>query len=151
MRAHRPLFTLLSLAIGGCAAHPSTARVPASTYNYAFTDLRTREVEGRKDELLRQLAICESGGEGDSLKPIYGGRGTYIGRFQFTVRTVITYVQQMDGRLLSSQEAVSLAHDYSRAAELAKFVIFEKDGIGNWPLCNRRLGLAQQVAEIKSL
>ena len=49
---------------------------------------RTREIEERKDDLLRQLAICESGGYGDSEKPIFGGGGAYVGRFQFTIRAV---------------------------------------------------------------
>jgi hypothetical protein len=110
-----------------------------------------RAIAARKDELLRDLAVCESGGSGDSERPIYGGRGAFVGRFQFTPRTVINYVQQMDGRVLSFREATALAHDYQQAAALAKFVIFEKDGIWNWPFCNRKLGLAQQVAEIKAL
>ncbi len=113
--------------------------------------MRLRDAaEERKDEMLRELAVCETGGSGDSFSPIYGGRGAFVGRFQFTPRTVINYVQQMDGRSLSVKEAIALAHDYHQAAELAKFVIFEKDGVWNWPLCNRKLGLAQQVAEIKS-
>ena len=107
-------------------------------------------VEERKEEMLRELATCESGGHGDSDRLIVGGRGAYLGRFQFTPRTVITYVQQMDGRVLSLTEAKELAHDYGQASELAKFVIFEKDGISNWPLCSRKLGLRAQVAEIKS-
>lgn len=113
--------------------------------------MRLREVEERKDEMMRQLAVCESGGHGASERPIYGGRGAFVGRFQFTPRTVINYVQQMDGRTLSVKEATTLAHDYDQAAELAKFVIFEKDGAFNWPLCNRKLQMTQQVAEIKAL
>jgi hypothetical protein len=113
--------------------------------------MRAREVEERKDDMLRELAVCESGGVGDSAQPIYGGRGAFVGRFQFTPRTVINYVQQMDGRSLSTKEAVALAHDYRKAAALAKFVIFEKDGIWNWPLCSRKLGLVQEVSEIKTL
>jgi hypothetical protein len=33
--------------------------------------------------MMRQLAVCESGAHGDSDRPIYGGRGAYVGRFQF--------------------------------------------------------------------
>ncbi|SKA39938.1 hypothetical protein SAMN02745126_06286 [Enhydrobacter aerosaccus] len=112
--------------------------------------MRLREIDERKDEMMRQLAVCETGGHGDSYTPIYGGRGAFVGRFQFSPRTVINYVQQMDGRTLSVKEAVALAHDYQQAAELAKFVIFEKDGAWNWPLCNRKLGIAQQAADIKA-
>ncbi len=108
-------------------------------------------IEERKDELLRQLAVCESGAHGDSAVPVIGGRGLYIGRFQFTPRTVIAYVQQMDGRELNWKQATDLAHDYTQAAALAKWVIFERDGIYNWPACSRKLGLPKQIAEIKAL
>jgi hypothetical protein len=110
-----------------------------------------REVDERKDELLRQLATCESGGHGYADRPIYGGRGLYVGRFQFVAHTVINYVKQMDGRVLTTKEAIDLAHDYDQAAALAKYVIFDLGGIWNWPLCNRTLGLAKQVAEINQL
>jgi hypothetical protein len=136
------------LAIAGCTK-PSPPRAAVSPE--AAADLRVRAIDARKDELLRELSVCESGGSGDSERPIYGGRGAFVGRFQFTPRTVINYVQQMDGRVLSFKEATALAHDYRQAAALARFVIFEKDGIWNWPFCNRKLGLAQQVAEIKAL
>ncbi|MBS0220191.1 MAG: hypothetical protein JSR91_05555 [Proteobacteria bacterium] len=141
-----PLMLVL-LAIAGCTK-PSAPRPALSSETAA--DMRVRDVEERKDEMLRELAMCESGGVGDSLQPIYGGRGAFVGRFQFTPSTVINYIKQMDGRVLSFKDAVALAHDYQQAAELAKFVIFEKDGIWNWPLCTRKLGLVQQVAEIKA-
>ena len=114
-------------------------------------ETRMAMVEERKDEMLRQLAVCESGAHGDSPVPVIGGRGLYIGRFQFTPRTVINYVQQKDGRELNWKQATDLAHDYTQAAALAKWVIFERDGLFNWPACSRKLGLAQQIAEIKSL
>ena len=81
---------------------------------------RPREIEERKDDLMRQLAICESGGHGDSERPIYGGGGTYAGRFQFTIRAVISYVREMDGRMLSSSDALLLAQDYRQAAALGR-------------------------------
>ena len=46
-------------------------------------------INKRKDEVLRQLAVCESGDHGDSAVPVIGGRGAYLGRFQFAPRTVI--------------------------------------------------------------
>ena len=89
--------------------------------------------------------------EGVSSVPVIGGRGLYIGRFQFTPRTVIAYVQRMDGRELNYGQAVALAHDYTQAAALAKWIIFEQDGLYNWPACSKKLALAKQVAEIKAL
>jgi len=139
---------LVLLALAGCAK-PQSSQTAAATE--AAVDLRAREIEERKDAMLRDLATCESGGHGETDHPIYGGRGLYVGRFQFTVRTVITYVQQMDGRVLTPKEATALAHDYEQAATLAKFMIFERDRIGEWPLCARKLQLARQVAEIRAM
>lgn len=110
-----------------------------------------REIDERKNEVLRDLATCESGGSGDSDRPIYGGRGTYLGRFQFTARTVINWTKERDGTVLTTKEAVELAHNYDRAADLAKYMIFERDRLSEWPLCARKLGLAKQVAEIKAM
>ena len=59
------------------------------------------------------------------------------------------YVQQKEGRQLSLSEAKELAHDYDRAAELAKYMIFDLDRAGDWPLCSRKIGLRQQVEEIR--
>ena len=109
----------------------------------------TREIEERKDDLMRQLAICESGGHGDSERPVYGGGGIYAGRFQFTIRAVISYVREMDGRMLSSSDALLLAHDYRQAAALAKYMIFVRGHLWNWPACSRKLGLAKHVTKIK--
>ena len=56
--------------------------------------------------------------------------------------TVVAYVQQKEGRQLSLSEAKELAHDYDQAAELAKYMIFDLDRAGDWPLCARKIGLA---------
>lgn len=138
-----PLVLLLAT---GCTTQPQAPVVSSFA-----ADPRTLEIEARKDDVLRQLAQCESGGTGDSDRPIYGGRGAFVGRFQFMPRTVIGFVRDMDGRNLSVPEAIALAHDYEQAAALAKFAIFERDAISHWPLCNRKLGLRQQVEVIKSM
>jgi hypothetical protein len=146
----RSVLLIALLAVTGCT-RSSTSPLQAAAPTPPAVDARMSLIDGRKDELLRQLAVCESGAHGDAAVPVIGGRGLYIGRFQFMPRTVITYVQQKDGRELNWREATELAHDYSQAAALAKWVIFERDGLYNWPLCARKLGLAKQVAEIKSL
>jgi len=74
-------------------------------------DLRQKEIDARKEETIRQLAQCESGGSGPSDRPIYGGRGAYLGRLQFSVQTVIAYQMRRDGTQLSRQEGGRLAHD----------------------------------------
>jgi hypothetical protein len=149
MKATVALIALLSsLALAGCVQHQAPRALPGPVMS--IVEAKNWSVEQRKKEMLQDLATCESGGHGEADRQIVGGRGAYHGRFQFMPRTVIAFVQQMDGRSLSLTEARELAHDYERAAELAKFVIFEKDGIANWPACARKLGLRAQVAEIKS-
>jgi hypothetical protein len=140
---------LATAALGGCVQSGPSASAGAPVLS--MTETRISEAELRKDEMLRDLATCESGGHGETDHPIYGGRGLYVGRFQFMPRTVVNYVREMDGTELSLKEATELAHDYNRAAKVAKYMIFERGRISEWPLCNRKLQLAKQVAEIQSM
>jgi hypothetical protein len=117
----------------------------------SVAEAKAAALNERKDELMRELATCESGGVGEAERPIYGGRGAFVGRFQFMPRTVMSYVQQRDGRVLSFSEARELAHDYEQAKELAKYMIFDQGRANDWPVCARKIGLAGQVAEIQSL
>ncbi|MGE0574270.1 MAG: hypothetical protein AB7F22_13795 [Reyranella sp.] len=119
--------------------------------SYSMHDALKSEIDERKDEMLRQLAHCESGGSGPSERPIYGGRGVYLGRFQFSVNTVIGYQRKRDGTQLTGREASELAHDYERAMDLAKYMIFELEEPWHWPLCSRKIGLRDQMAHIKTL
>ncbi len=112
---------------------------------------RSRMVEERKDEVIRQIAICESGGYGPSDRPIYGGRGAYLGRLQFATRTVIAYVQKRDGIGLNPREAAELAHDYDRAADLAKYMIFDLEEPWHWPLCSKKAHAQSEIQAIKQL
>jgi hypothetical protein len=114
-------------------------------------DLRQKAIDDRKEEIIRQLAHCESGGWGPSDQPIHGGRGAYLGRLQFTIGTVIAYQKRRDGTQLSRQEAIELAHDYDRAGALAKYMIFDLEEPHHWPLCSRKIGLRSQIAAIKEI
>ena len=136
-------FLLSACKIGGTPPTTSGFEPPV--------DLRQKEIEDRKEEIIRQLAHCESGGWGPSDRPIHGGRGAYLGRLQFTVQTVISYQLKKDGTQLSRQEAAQLAHDYDRAGALAKFMIFDLEEPHHWPLCARKIGLRSQMAAIKEL
>src|SRR5262249_19156181 len=62
----RPI-VLVALRLAGCARPPLPVPPPATP---AAEDLRVREIDERKDELLRQLAVCESGAHGDSPVPV---------------------------------------------------------------------------------
>ena len=149
MKATLPLGLLVSsLALAGCVQHTASKALPGPVMT--IQEAKNYAVERRKDEVLRELATCESGGHGESDRPIVGGRGAYVGRFQFSPPTVVAYVQQKEGRQLSLSEAKELAHNYDQAAELAKYMIFDLDRAGDWPLCSRKIGLRQQVEEIRS-
>jgi len=134
--------------VSGCqlGAHPPQTAGLAPT-----VDPRQQEIEERKDEMIRQLSHCESGGSGPSDRPIYGGRGAFVGRLQFSVQTVMSYQRKRDGTQLSRQEALDLAHDYDRAASLAKYMIFELEEPYHWPLCSRKIGLRNEMANIKEM
>jgi len=128
------LLSAMLLAAGWTAPAPAAAEE---------LDTWTPLVEQRKDAVVARLAVCESHG---SAHPDSSG---YLGRYQFAVWTVISYVRERDGRTLTVAEAQALARDERRAAELAKYVIFERNGHRNWPACSLKLGLARQVGEIR--
>jgi hypothetical protein len=144
-----PLLAAIAFSFAGCA--PQQHQPSATAQFMAAEAQHEREVNDRKDEVIRQLATCESGGFGPSDRPIYGGRGAYVGRLQFAPRTVMTYQKRRDGTQLSFKEASDLALDYDRAADLAKFIIFELGETAHWPLCARKIGLSQQIRDIQSL
>jgi hypothetical protein len=139
----------LALAVAGCVTQPAQRAPETMASLRATPDLRLRVIDDRKDELIRQLAHCESGGSGPSDRPIYGGRGAFLGRLQFSVRTVQLYVKQRDGTQLNAKEAADLAHDYERASDLARYMIFELEEPWHWPVCARKVGVAAEVKAIK--
>jgi hypothetical protein len=139
---------VLSLTLGACVPRNQAITDPNAAARAAAAE-QERQYDDRKDEVMRQLAICESGGYGQSEKPIYGGRGLYLGRFQFATRTVMSYVQRRDGVALNPKQAAELAHDYDRARDLAKYMIFDLEEPWHWPLCSRKIGMPAQVAAIK--
>jgi len=110
-------------------------------------EARSITIEVRRDALIRGLADCETGGRGEAGV----GHGPYVGVFQFEPRTVVNFVRERDGRILSSQEAIALARDYGRASALVMYVIFDRGGHSHWPGCSSKLGIARQVAAIKAL
>ncbi len=135
------------LAGAGCAQRqPAPASHVSALVVY---DAHKRLLDERKDEVIKQIAICESGGYGPSEKPIYGGRGAYIGRLQFATHTVMNYVQRRDGVQLNPKQAAELAHDYDKAAELAKYMIFDLEEPWHWPVCSKKLGVPAQIRAIK--
>ncbi len=137
-------------AISGCQ-NILGGKPPTTSGFEPVVDLKQQEIDGRKEEIIRQLAHCESGGWGPSDRLIHGGRGAYLGRLQFTVGTVIAYQKKRDGTQLTRAEAIELAHDYDRAGSLAKYMIFDLEEPHHWPLCARKIGLRSQMSAIKEL
>jgi len=138
----------LGVALAGCGTQPAQPS-PETMSLRALTDARASYIDERKDEVIRQLSHCESGGWGPSDRKIYGGRGAYLGRLQFTVRTAQAYSLQRDGVRLSAVEAADLAHDYERASDLAKYMIFDLGEPWHWPLCSKKLGMVAEVRAIR--
>jgi hypothetical protein len=106
-------------------------------------DTWTPLVEQRKDVVLARLAACETHGTA-----VPSERNGYFGPFQFSTGTVIAFVRERDGRTIGAAEAQALARDEVRSAALARYVIFERNGVSHWPGCSRKLGLARQVSQI---
>ena len=138
-----------ALAVTACA--PKSPLLSPNQAALTGVSERERMIDERKDEVIRQIAICESGGHGPSDRPIYGGRGAYLGRLQFNTRTVMSYVQRRDGIALNPKEAAELAHDYDRAAALAKYMIFDLEEPWHWPLCSKKAHAQSEIAALKQL
>jgi len=143
-----PFLLAASLGVGGCVTSkpPQVAAVAV-----APADPRQQELDERKEHLLQQLATCESGSWGPQASPIYGGRGAYHGRFQFTPRTFISYTRMRDGTELTVKEAIDYAQTYDKAASLAWYMIYDLEQPWHWPLCSRKLGIPAQVKLMKQL
>lgn len=109
------------------------------------------EFNDRKESLLQQLATCESGSWGPQQRPIYGSRGAYHGRFQFTLRTFMTYTRMRDGTVITAKEAAEYAQDYYKAANLAWYMIYDLNEPWHWPLCSRKLGIPAQLRAIRAI
>ena len=147
-RAALPLLVAASLGVGGCTLGtkpPETAALAPAI------DPRQQEIDERKEHILQQLATCESGAWGPSASPIYGGRGAYHGRFQFTLRTFINYTRKRDGVEITTKEAAEYTQDYNKAASLTWYMLHDLQEPWHWPLCTRKLGIAAKVAQIKQL
>jgi hypothetical protein len=110
-------------------------------------------VEALKEDVIRRLAECESGGSAHrgALIIATANGGALVGQLQFQTRTVIVYIKEIEGRSIDAREARQIALDTDRAAILAKQIIFERDGTRHWHNCARKLGLYQEVRTIQKL
>jgi hypothetical protein len=110
-------------------------------------------IEGLKDSVVERLVKCETKGRPDanSVVVIDTNNKASIGKLQFQAETVVNYTKLIESRTIDRKEAIQIALDGERAASLAKRIIFEKDGLGNWHLCSKQLRLAPEVKLIQSM
>jgi hypothetical protein len=141
----------LTVPVFPATGTPSELAAVALPQRQNFAPLPLAVRDQSSTDFQSELAHCESGSWGPSDRPIHGSRSVYLGRLQFSIGTVIAYQRRRDGTQLSRQEAIDAAHDYDRAASLAKYMIFDLEGPHHWPLCARKIGLRSQMAAIKTL
>lgn len=140
------------LILQGTALGVGMTTFPASTAQaQVLADGMGTTVEAMKDLVVARLAECETQGKADPDAAIVRDANGELsmGRFQFQTRTVIAYMKETEARTIDSREARRIALDGERSAELAKKIIFEKDGVGHWHNCARKLGLYQEVNAIR--
>ena len=140
-----PALAVLSWGLFICA---STAGAEPTS-----DDIAPLPIEGLKDSVVERLAKCETKGraDADSVVIIDTNNKASIGKLQFQAETVANYTKLIEGRTIDRREAIQIALDGERAVSLAKRIIFEKDGLGNWHLCSKQLRLAPEVKFIRSM
>jgi len=107
-----------------------------------------------KKEVIDSLRACESGGysEEDGILIRDSKETISIGTFQFQKKTVIHYYKTLYGKDITGKEAVLIALDDTRSAELAEAIIFGTDGgFKNWLNCSNKIGIKYSVELIKKL
>lgn len=114
------------------------------------------KIASLKADLIHKLVYqCESPGykPGDDAIIWDTNNRASVGPLKFQIDTVQSYYKIFYGSVLNDVEAVTLAMDYDRAAELGEKIAFEDQGkgINNWYNCNRKLGLEAEVNLIKKL
>lgn len=112
------------------------------------------KVEALKNDLVYQLKSCESqkATDDDALIIFDTNKKASIGQWQFQVDTVIYYYKKLYGEVISRKEAVLIALDESKSAELAERILFEEPkGYTNWAICSNKFDIQKQVSLIKKI
>lgn len=118
------------------------------------------KIDALKDEVVASVLSCESAGykEDDAIVTydnnqagsLKGKNVWSFGQLQFKVSTIQHY-SSLRGVTLTQKEAVLLALDTDKASDLAKYVIFDQNGIDNWHNCAVKLSLQAEVSAIQKL
>ena len=120
-----------------------------------IVDKTPEKIEQLKDEVIKQLMDCESGGHArDAGIVIFDSNevGSF-GAAQFQKKTVQHYYHKYYGEKITGQRAVEIAIDPVKAAGLAKKIIFDGGVMPStdWYNCSVKHGLDEQVALINKL
>ena len=119
-----------------------------------LTDSLELRIEGLKKDVISHLASCETQGlkEDDGIIVFDTNNKASIGVLQFQKKTVVYYYKVLYDQVITSKQAVEIALDAKKSAQLAEDIIFgTKDGLSNWINCDRKLGLALEVSFIKKI
>jgi hypothetical protein len=139
--------------------------VAAPRVEAAEIDRLDQKIQALKDEVLDELANCESPGDTENTLPVIEdnnasgtlprGEVVSMGMYRYKVGTVIGYELMRTGEELTPIEAVEFAVNHAKARELTSYVIFDTPegdkGIMNWRTCAVKHGLQSKVDVIKSL
>jgi hypothetical protein len=126
---------------------------PTSQAEPSIDDASPPTIDTLKDSVVDRLAKCETHGRPDagSVVVIDTNNEASIGKLQFQAKTVVHYTKLIEGRSIDRKQAVEIALHSEQAASLAKKIIFEKDGLSNWYVCSKKLGLMPEVKLIQRM
>lgn len=127
----------------------------AAAQEVKIIDRMPEKIEKLKDEVVNDLAGCESAGHSEDSGIIIfdTNNKASIGVLQFQKATVIHYVKVLYQKDITGQEAVELAINPIEAKKLAKDIIFKTNNGSwkDWVNCSNKLGLKARIEIIKEL
>jgi len=112
------------------------------------------KVERMKDEIVEEIAKCESGGvkEPDATILLDSNNQMSIGSWQWQIKSVQHYIKKFEGRDITRVEAIQIAVDHEKAQALATRVMFEeKDGVLNWYNCAKKTNAQTKIQVLLDL
>jgi hypothetical protein len=112
------------------------------------------KVNALKNDLVYQIKDCETSNfkEDDGVIVFDTNKKASIGLWQFQIDTVIYYYKKLYSKDITRKEAILIALDEERSAELTERIIFETEGgYKNWAICSDKKKVVSQLAIIKKV
>jgi hypothetical protein len=142
---------LVGFSVGSTVPYIRAQEVQVPVY----VDTMPEKIEALKDEVVNDLAKCESGGkkEEDGIVILDSNNKGSYGVMQWQKTSYQHYYKIMTGSEISGKDAIIDALDAEKAKKLAKYVIFEtKSGVAkDWVVCDGKHKLQERVNIIKKL